>query len=301
MKIKTRSFTEAEWHLLEKYSPCIVRDENEAFPPKKVGAAIIYDKSHPASLIKYFRELPKYLKFMSFCQYIVLVLIYGKPPFFYEIIRDRFQPVLMTVRYGSKITRAARVLEYAVYYDSDIQHIYDLEHIWVYLNPINQPIAVKATRHGMFVTQYATPEKIAFKGSHPIVYADPGKHALHTKPKTMRKNILKAVNTRMAGTQGVYPIHFFTNEQWQRIQPHYPGRKKCFIYFQEVVAHEPKFKFSKFRIFQRPDLMAWDDLKEKIEGYLIDFLKLIKNYHPINEKAIDISILKRIPVPRYFR
>ena len=60
----------------------------------------------------------------------------------------------MTIRNGIHVTRAGRVLEYALYYYADIQHVYELEHCWMYLNAREELIGVKATRHGVFMTLF---------------------------------------------------------------------------------------------------------------------------------------------------
>ncbi len=40
------------------------------------------------------------------------------------------------------------VIEYAIWYDWDIQHLYDLEHVWVHLDAEGAVVTVKASRHG---------------------------------------------------------------------------------------------------------------------------------------------------------
>src|SRR5689334_11010671 len=41
--------------------------------------------------------------------------------------------------------RAALAIEYAIWWDWDIQHLYELEHIWVYLDAGEQIVAVDAS------------------------------------------------------------------------------------------------------------------------------------------------------------
>ncbi|HLP66922.1 MAG TPA: HAD family hydrolase, partial [Rhizobium sp.] len=40
------------------------------------------------------------------------------------------------------------VVEYAIWYDWDIQHLYDLEHVWVHLDAAGRVVKVEASRHG---------------------------------------------------------------------------------------------------------------------------------------------------------
>ena len=69
-------------------------------------------------------------------------------------------------------------LEYALYYYADIQHVYELEHCWMYLNVREELIGVKATRHGVFITLFSTPQSIQYFKGDPILFVAPGKHEM---------------------------------------------------------------------------------------------------------------------------
>lgn len=284
--LKTDNFTATEWKLIERCAPCLVFDSNEIFYPKRIGVSLIRDTTFPPSLIRYMQESPRYIRFLYLVQFFGLTFVYGTPPWIYEIVRDRFQPVLMTFRHGWTRNRAALVIEYAIYYDSDIQHIYDLEHVWIYLDHHYQIIGVKASRHGMFVTQYETVKEIKTKNGHPILYIDPGKHAHHVTPKTMRKKILYACNTQQLSAQGMYPVHFFTPAIWQQFKDVYPGKAKIIQYYKENFAHPPSFHFKKYLIPERPLLVGWKALENEIPQRVYQFLKRIKQ-----------AKLKEIPKP----
>ncbi|WP_379145834.1 hypothetical protein [Paenibacillus sp. sgz500992] len=43
------------------------------------------------------------------------------------------------------------VLEYAIYYDYDIQHLYDLEHVWVYIGKNGETADVEVSFHGKYL------------------------------------------------------------------------------------------------------------------------------------------------------
>ena len=48
----------------------------------------------------------------------------------------------------------ATVVEYAYYLDYDIQHLYDLEHIWVYLDKNGNVIGAEGSYHGRFLNAF---------------------------------------------------------------------------------------------------------------------------------------------------
>ena len=74
------------------------------------------------------------------------------------------------------------VIEYAVYYDYDIQHLYDLEHIWV---GVGWDGAVKdcwCSFHGMRLRAAGVPS-FKVQNGHPVLCAQPGKHAMLPSPE----------------------------------------------------------------------------------------------------------------------
>ena len=68
------------------------------------------------------------------------------------------------------------VIEYAVYFDYDIQHLYDLEHVWVWVGHDGNIADVECSSHGRVVNcwRYLRQTKDT---THPVVYGQPGKHA----------------------------------------------------------------------------------------------------------------------------
>lgn len=72
----------------------------------------------------------------------------------------------------------SRCIEYAVFFDYDIQHLYDLEHIWVYLNSDGRVVDCEASFHGMYLNVWNTGIDI-LKGTDTVhIYSQPGKHAM---------------------------------------------------------------------------------------------------------------------------
>ena len=73
------------------------------------------------------------------------------------------------------------ILEYAVYYDYDIQHLYDLEHVWVAVDAEGAVAGCWSSFHGMRLRAHKM-EAFRTEGTHPVLYAQPGKHALLPDP-----------------------------------------------------------------------------------------------------------------------
>lgn len=77
---------------------------------------------------------------------------------------------------------AAVCIEYAYYYDYDIQHLYDLEHLWVYLDENERVCGCECSFHGMYLNAML-PETDILHGKNRVhMYVQPGKHAFLPEP-----------------------------------------------------------------------------------------------------------------------
>ena len=74
------------------------------------------------------------------------------------------------------------IIEYAIYYDYDIQHMYDLEHIWVAIDTLGNVIDCWCSFHGMRLRASGI-RSFHVEGTHPVLYSQPGKHAMLPDPE----------------------------------------------------------------------------------------------------------------------
>ena len=184
-------------------------------------------------------------------------------------LAERYAPQLMLDRaepyrpyaYGWTIFRApgkspsskfeiapegAFAIEYAIYYDWDIGHLYDLEHIWVHVGEDGTVTKVEASSHGgrkLMDIGNGLPEfaslpylplpsslpglsgqsilpntldhrdkpggdegEAASQATHPVIYAEAGKHAHWASPdhmSTADRQKLTLVCSRLTGLNGV--------------------------------------------------------------------------------------------------
>jgi hypothetical protein len=77
------------------------------------------------------------------------------------------------------------VLEYAVYWDWDIQHLYDLEHIWLYLGSGGELLDAEASFHGKYLRSVLR-DRSNVVGGRLQLYSQPGKHAFAPSPEIFR-------------------------------------------------------------------------------------------------------------------
>jgi beta-phosphoglucomutase-like phosphatase (HAD superfamily) len=77
---------------------------------------------------------------------------------------------------------AAAVIEYALWTDWDIQHLYELEHVWSYVDGAGRLIHAEASWHGEW-TPLVEGGLLSAEDERPVAYAQPGKHAMAPDPR----------------------------------------------------------------------------------------------------------------------
>jgi phosphoglycolate phosphatase-like HAD superfamily hydrolase len=98
-------------------------------------------------------------------------------------------------------------IEYAVWYDWDIGHLYDLEHVWVHVDRTGNVLAVEASRHGKRLPMIVGGTLPELRDGHPVLYPEAGKHAHWAHPDQMSgedRRQLKALCGPLAGMEGVH-------------------------------------------------------------------------------------------------
>jgi len=111
---------------------------------------------------------------------------------------------------------AAFAIEYAIWWDWDIGHLYELEHTWTYVGANDQVVFAEASWHGGFNAMTLDNGKLRVVtrdgGAHPVVYSEPGKHAFAPKPEILleqrRAKTLSGCGER-AGTGGLWVTPLF--------------------------------------------------------------------------------------------
>ena len=101
----------------------------------------------------------------------------------------------------------ALAIEYAIYYDWDIGHLYDLEHVWVHVAADGAVTRVEASSHGGRNVMDAGTGLPQMSGSHPVIYVEAGKHAHWADPAHMSegdRQKLAYLCGPLAGVEGVH-------------------------------------------------------------------------------------------------
>lgn len=167
------------------------------------------------------------------------------------------------------------VIEYAFYYDFDIQHLYDLEHVFVRVGPEGSPqgspernpesspegriSGVLGSFHGKFLNNLLEGET-EFEDTHVILYVQPGKHAFIHKPHYFRLFPDRDKCCReYAGQDGLLIAPMFegrisTDEAFDRQVERYIRENYAFTPAWEFSAEYPRLPKAEEK------LMPWEEL-----------------------------------------
>lgn len=139
-----------------------------------------------------------------------------------------------------EVPQGGIAIEYAFYYDFDIQHLYDLEHCFVYLDEKGEVRGVESSFHGKFLNSMIE-GVLEFEDKHPVLYVQPGKHAFFPHPDYFRLVIDRDTACgKNAGEAGflIMPMfegRLFTNEELNR---------KVERYIRDNYAFTPSWEFT---------------------------------------------------------
>jgi FMN phosphatase YigB (HAD superfamily) len=120
------------------------------------------------------------------------------------------------------VPKGALTIEYALWYDWDIGHLYELEHVWVHLDGEGEVIAVEASAHGkrnLMDAGWGLPE---VRDGRPVLYCEPGKHAHWATPELIPSDTRRLLNHLcggLAGHEGVHLGNMFAESGAYRPRP----------------------------------------------------------------------------------
>lgn len=165
---------------------------------------------------------------------------------------------------------AQTCIEYAYFYDFDIQHLYDLEHIWVYLDEKEQVCGCECSFHGMYLNAML-PGKDILRGKNRVhMYVQPGKHAFLPDPVLFHLAIEFWTSCgSLAGKDGVLAPDFIPD------MPADTPRQdeQAAAYIRKHFAFRPSEEYVENKTHM--ELIPWEELKKKIPERIAEQLKII--------------------------
>ena len=181
---------------------------------------------------------------------------------------------------GADWERTDCVIEYELWFDYDIQHLYELEHVWIYVGKDGSVQKVEGSFHGKYLNEVNldTGKPPLDENGRVRVWLQPGKHAVLPDPRLVRlvPQWMESCG-ELAGADGV-PLP----EMFQEAMPVPDQQTQELVhrYIRRTFSFEPSLKFHPF--FPEKELPAeellipWEQLKFSVPGRLKKELEKIR-------------------------
>ncbi|MEM7737520.1 MAG: HAD family hydrolase [Deinococcota bacterium] len=173
-------------------------------------------------------------------------------------------------------------IEYAIWWDWDIQHLYELEHLWIYLDKNDKLVYCEGSFHGKFhVLEPSSDETSSNQPSSESgrakAYSEPGKHAFFANPSALAdlRHINQQSCGKLAGKGDVLINDMFADVMTASAQQ----RRLCKRYMQ-AHAFDPSYEFGLRVDVSSLPLLPWDALKAWIPQRITSWLELLEHTLP---------------------
>jgi glycerophosphoryl diester phosphodiesterase len=158
---------------------------------------------------------------------------------------------------------AALAIEYAIWWDWDIGHLYELEHAWVYVDAQGQVMRAEASWHGG-QHDMRLDGRLALEGDHVVLFSEPGKHAFAPTPdwfRVRRAEFKRSETSALAGVGGVLLAPYIAGQVRGTPLAH----RLAHTYLSQH-GFEPSWDFSQRFAFTPEMLFPWPALCEWMPG-----------------------------------
>jgi len=175
-------------------------------------------------------------------------------------------------------------IEYAIWWDWDIQHLYELEHLWVYLNDKDELMFAEGSFHGGYHALETSEGKLPKHQDRLQVYSESGKHAFASSPEQLKKLRPFTANScnEEAGKGDVLINHMFEG----KVSASAAEKRSC-KRFMKAHAFEASFEFDLQFDLQSIPLLSWQDLKDWIPKRLNGWLELLAQAPKLEAVFLD--------------
>ena len=167
-------------------------------------------------------------------------------------------------------------IEYAVWWDWDIEYLYELEHLWVYLDADEQLVLSEGSFHGGFRVLQACDQTPTEQGRL-VAYAEPGKHAFAGRPAQLKgRRLSTEVSCRgLAGNGDMLINPMFENQIKAS-----PLQRRLTRRFIKAHSFTPSYEFSKRVDLQNVPLVTWETLEAWIPERVNAWLEQLESQLP---------------------
>ncbi len=173
----------------------------------------------------------------------------------------------------------AKVIEYAIWWDWDIQHLYELEHIWLKLDAADNVVGVEASAHGGKFAMTSANGGLPLQDGRVTLVSTPGKHAFTATPEEQGKTSeLAAICCQeLAGRDGVLINDMFRPALAEVTAEDHRAVKR----YLQARAFLPTFSFHQRFELASAEFLSWDNLAAWIPGRVKAVLAQVRQEQPL--------------------
>ncbi len=182
---------------------------------------------------------------------------------------------------------ASLAIEYALWWDWDIGHLYELEHAWVYLDDNERVVRAEASWHGTY-HDMAVDGVLQLANQRVQLYSEPGKHAFApiTGWLEARSSHTRRSCGRLAGAGGVHVTPLFEGI----ITSKTPMADRLVHTYLQRHAFEPSYDFSQVFVLPEELLVPWPALFQWIPSRVAWWIEeLERTILPSERRALRIA------------
>ena len=240
---------------------------------------------HPASLEALLNAVQDESERALAARYAPIILFDRNEPFLplavgYTIYRES-TPSTSFPRQIELVPPAVTAIEYAIWWDWDIGHLYELEHAWIFIDAKGKVVAGEASWHGGY-HDMSIRGRLPLEGDRLVLNAEPGKHAFAPEKawffKKRSPQIIKATTRRFAGMNGMWVTPLFEQEM-----AHYrtPKANRLVLTYLQQRAFEPAWVFDRRFLITEEMLLPWSALRRWIPERMAWWLeRLVREIPP---------------------
>ena len=163
------------------------------------------------------------------------------------------------------------VVEYGIWWDWDIEHLYELEAVWVYLGEEGKRLRMEASWHGGYNLMEVDGE-IPLRDGCPLLFSQPGKHAFAPSPDWFRpRNQFVAQCLENPGGGGVHVTPLFQGKISKT-----PRRDRLAAGYLRNRAFMPSFEFVKEWRMPREAFFPWEEMEKWIPNRIDEVLSRLE-------------------------
>lgn len=159
-------------------------------------------------------------------------------------------------------------IEYAIWWDWDIQHLYELEHVWVYLDGNENLLKVEASAHGSKYAMLRADGSLPVENERVTVYSEPGKHGF-VPNKEIFADMAERINSSCGERAGHEGIHTSNPFGAAALGNPSPLEHRLAKRYMQRLAFSPSYEFSNIFDLRTVPFLTWEQLADWIPRRII--------------------------------